>query len=142
MQNVVDDRRPSAAFAPDRRLTIAAAAGAIVAVVALVGASDGAGRFLAAVAALVLIGYVVGDMIFRPRLTASAQGLVVRAPTARAHLGWHEVDNVRADTYTRWGMRSTTLEIDAADTLVILTRRALGADPVEVAELVNAFRPL
>ena len=42
---------------------------------------------------------------------------------------------------TRFGLRSTALEIDAGDTLVVLSRRALGADPETVRDLVRAFAP-
>jgi hypothetical protein len=134
-------RTPVARFGPDRRLTALAAVGLLVALGFAALGDDPAGRLLAAIAVVVLVAYVVSDLLFRPRLIASHEGLTIRAPTARARLPWHEVERVHADTRLRLGLRSTTLEIDAGATLVVLSRRALGADPETVAELVNAFRP-
>ncbi len=74
-------------------------------------------------------------------MSASTDGIVVNSPLTRVRLSWDEVDAVRAETRIRHGLRNTTLEVDAGAVLVVLSRRALGADPVEVAELVEAFRP-
>jgi hypothetical protein len=145
----VDDRplprrrpRPVARFVPDRRYTALAAGGAAGALLAALITSDPGGRLLAGLAALVLLGYVVTDLVFSPRLTASAQGIVVNAPFTRARLAWDQVQDVRAETRFRYGVRSTTLEIDAGTVLAVLSRRALGAEPVLAAELVSAFRPV
>jgi hypothetical protein len=132
---------PIARFAPDRRYTAAAALGVLVAVVLGVVGGDPAGRLLAAVAALVLVAYVVADVAFSPRLVVSGEGVVIRSPLTRATLTWGEVDDVRAESRSRLGLRSTTLEIDAGPVLAVLSRRALGADPAEVADLIRAFRP-
>lgn len=132
---------PIARFAPDRRYTAAAALGALVAVVLGVVGGDPAGRLLAAVAALVLVAYVIADVAFSPRLVVSGEGVVIRSPLTRATLTWGEVDDVRAESRSRLGLRSTTLEIDAGPVLAVLSRRALGADPAEVADLIRAFRP-
>jgi hypothetical protein len=67
--------------------------------------------------------------------------VLIRSPLTRANLAWAEVDDVHAESRTRFGLRSTTLEIDAGPVLAVLSRRALGADPAEVADLVRAFRP-
>lgn len=134
-------RRPEARFSPDRRLTALAAGGAFGGLVVSFLTTDTAGRLLAIIATLMLLGYVVTDYVFSPRLIASPDGLVIRSPFTRATLRWDEVDDVRADTRFRLGLRSTSLEIDAGPVLAVLTRRALGAEPLEVAELVNAFRP-
>ena len=42
---------------------------------------------------------------------------------------------MHADIRARLGLRSTTLEIDAGATLVVLSRRALGADPEAAAQV-------
>lgn len=128
-------------FRPDRRYTIAAGAGLVVALAFFVWTGDAAGRLLLGCAALILAGYLASDLVFSPRLTASVEGLVVRSPLLRARLAWDEVEDVRADTRQRYGLRSTTLEIDAGPVLAVLSQRALGADPRDVAELVRAFRP-
>lgn len=133
------DRRPVLRFAPDLRLTALAAFGAVIAAVTAAVTTDVAGRLLSGAAALLLFAYVVGDLVFRPRLVVDAHGVRIRSPLARVDIPWSQVDAVRADTRLRFGLRSTTLEVDAGATLVVLSRRALGADPQRVAELAAAF---
>jgi hypothetical protein len=130
-----------ARFVPDRRYTALAAGGAFGALLALLVTDDAGGRLLLVLAVVVLLGYVGCDLIFSPRLVASADGVVVNSPMTRARLSWDEVQEVRAETRIRRGLRNTTLEVDAGPVLAVLSKRALGADPVDVAELVEAFRP-
>jgi hypothetical protein len=138
---VDNDRRPTVAFRPDRRYTLVSGAGAAVALVLVLVLSDAPGRVLAGVAAAVLVAYAGSDLLFSPRLSASSDGLVVRSPMLRTRLEWPEVEDVRADSRVRYGLRSTTLEIDAGAVLAVFSRRALGADPEEAAALVRACRP-
>ncbi len=135
------DRAPVCRFGPDRRLTAVWAALGVVGALAAAFSSDPEGRLLAAVAALALAAYAVTDLVFWPRLTASADGLRIRAPAMRATLAWSEVAAVRLDERARLGLSSRTLEIDAGDRLVVFSRRALGADPRDVLGLVTAFDP-
>jgi hypothetical protein len=137
----VDNRAPILRFGPDRRLTALSGVLALIAIVAAVLASDPAGRLLLAGAALVLLAYTATDLIYWPRLTVSADGLLVRTPATRGLIPWSEVEAVRADSRQRAGLRSVTLEIDTGDRLVVFSRRALGADPADVAGLISAFRP-
>ena len=138
----MDNPRPRVRLAPDRRLTALAAAGVVIAAVAALLAGDGPGRLLALVAVVVLGAYAVGDVVFSPRLEADADGLVIRTPSTRARLAWADVEHVRADSRQRLGLRSMSLEVDAGAVLVVLSRRAIGTDPEQAADLVNAFRPL
>lgn len=127
-------------FGPDRRLTAGLAAAAVL-VAMLWFTTDTAGRLLFAVAALVLLGYVVSDLLWWPRLVADASGVRVRTPFTRADLAWEDIAEVRADVRTRYGLRSTTLEVDAGNVLVVFSRRGLGTDPETAAGLVRAMRP-
>lgn len=136
----VTGNAPICRFGPDRRLTAAMALGAVVAALAAALASDAPGRILLGGAALLLGAYSVTDLVFSPRLVLSGRGLRVHSPLARAELPWSGVD-VRADTRQRYGLRLVTLEIDAGDQLIVLSRRALGADPEQVAALAAGFRP-
>lgn len=131
---------PRLEFGPVRWLTGLMGVAALVALVAAV-TIDAGGRFLFAIAAIVLAGYAIGDVVFAPRLAVDRSGIRVHSPLARAALAWSEVDEVRADAHSRYGLRSVTLEIDAGDTLLVLSRRALGADPEAVAQAVRAFDP-
>jgi hypothetical protein len=128
----------SVRFVPDVRITALAAVGSLVALVLAVEAAP-TGRVLFAIAAVVLGCYAVGDLAFRPRLEADPEGLRVRSPLARLTLPWSAVEAVRADERTRHGLRTVTLEIDSGDTVVVLSRRALGADPVAVARTLQAM---
>ena len=135
------DQRPIVAFRPDRRYTLLSAGGAAVALVLVLVLRDPPGRVLAGVALVVLAAYAAGDLLFSPRLIASSDGLVVHSPLLRARLAWREVEDVRADTRIRHGLRSTTLEIDAGPVLAVFSRRTLGVDPEQAAALVLACRP-
>lgn len=135
------DHQPIAVFRPDRRYTLLSAAGAAIALVLLLVLDDRPGRVLAGVALAVLLIYLVSDLLFSPRLVATSAGLMVRSPMLRAVLAWPEVEDVRADSRVRYGLRSTTLEIDAGAVLAVFSRRALGADPEEAAARVRACRP-
>lgn len=126
---------------PDRRYTGVAVLGLIVAVGLAVLAGDAPGRLFAAVAAAFLAAYVVGDVLFSPRLVVSAEGVVVNAPLLRVRLAWSEIEDVRVDVRPRLGLRAATLEIDAGTTLAVLSRRAIGTDPEAAAGLIGAFRP-
>lgn len=138
------ENAPSSAtvvFTPDRRYTLLAALGSAAALLAAVLSDDPAGHVLFSVAAVVLLGYVAADLVFRPRLTASPAGLVINTPFTRARLSWVEVTAVRADARFRRGLRTVTLEIDAGAVLAVFTRRTLGVDPAEAAARIEAVRP-
>ena len=129
------------AFVPDRRYTVLAAVGCAAAVVAAAISHDAAGHVLFSVAALLLLGYVGADLVFRPRLAASAAGIVINTPFTRARLSWDEVTDVRADTRFRRGLRTVTLEIDAGAVLAVFSRRTLGVEPADAAARIAAVRP-
>jgi hypothetical protein len=132
---------PVVRFGPDRRLTAAAAAGALVALASALLSGDAPGRLLFGIATVLLVGYVAGDLIWSPRLVVDATGVRIRTPFTTADLAWADVDDVRADVRTRYGLRSATLEVDGGDVLVVFSRRTLGAEPQTAAGLVNAMRP-
>jgi hypothetical protein len=134
-------RRPSLRFGPDPRLTAVWGIAGVATAVAAVLTGDRGARLLWGAAALVLIAYAVTDLVFSPRLAADGEGLRVRSPLVRASFSWRDVDDVRADVANRHGLRSVTLEIDSGDVLIVLSRRALGADPEDVAALVRTFDP-
>ncbi|WAX55276.1 PH domain-containing protein [Jatrophihabitans cynanchi] len=134
-------RRVRLHFGPDHRLTALTGLLCVLAVGAAALTGDPAGRLLFAGAAAVLLGYALIDLLCWPRLAADAHGLELRTPFTHLRLPWEQVDDVRADVRDRLGLRSRTLEIDAGPHLVVFSRRALGADPEQVAALVRACRP-
>jgi len=122
-------------------LTAATVAGALLALAGTLLTADPAGRLLLAGATLVLAAYSAVDLLFWPRVCADADGVVVRAPFESAVLRWDQIEGISADVRERLGIRSTTLEIDAGDRLLVFSRRALGADPAHVADVLRAFDP-
>lgn len=132
---------PTVRFGPDRRLTALAGLGALVGAGLEFTAGDAPGRLLFGLATLVLVGYVAGDLIWSPRLAADRNGIRIRTPFTRADLGWGAVEDVRADVRSRYGLRSSTLEVDAGEVFVVFSRRSLGTDPEAAAGLIAAMRP-
>ena len=89
------------------------------------------------------VGYAVGDLIWSPRLAADAHR---RADPHAVHPRRPALGRDRATcaptSAPGYGLRSTTLEVDAGDVLVVFSRRALGADPEAVARRSSrAMRP-
>jgi hypothetical protein len=119
--------------------TAAVAAGAVVAA-ALAIVADPAGRVLFGVAAVGLLALVALDLLLRPRLAADADGIRVRTLTARRRLPWTALRRVDVDEHARYGLTARTLELDTGDTLILLGRRALGADPRDVADALARIR--
>ncbi len=128
-------------FSPDVRLTAATGAGALVVAILAVVTGDPAGRLLLAGAALLLFAYLLTDLVFRPRLTATADGIELRAPTIRATLRWGEIESVGTHSRSHAGIRTTTLEVDAGARLAVFSRRSLGVRPEHAAALINALNP-
>jgi hypothetical protein len=101
---------------------------------------DPVGRVLVGGAALLLLAVAVQDALVRPRLQAGAVGVTARRLTGATEIPW-PVLQARVRSQRRWGVRSTTLELeDRSDdaVLVVLGRRELGADPAVVAEALHA----
>jgi hypothetical protein len=126
-------------WAPRPAETGLAALGAVVAAVLAV-TSDPAGRLLFGVAAVCLAALVLADVLLRPRLRADADAVEVRTVALRRRLPWSTVQRVKVDERSRYGLVSRTLELEAGDTLVVLGRRSLGADPRDVAEALRELR--
>ena len=117
---------------------LTAAAGLVLGLAAVL--TDPVGRVLLGGAALLLLGLAARDVLVRPRLLADATGVRTRALTGSTAIAW-PVLRARVRSQRRWGVRSTTLELeDRTDdaVLVVLGRRELGADPAAVAEALHA----
>lgn len=100
----------------------------------------GPGRALAAVAALALVGAAARDGLLRPGLEAGPAGVRVVDGVRRRTLGWEEIIGIRAVTETRLGLRTRLLELDLDHTVLVRSRRVLGAEPVEVAAALEQLR--
>lgn len=137
----MDNPVPTARFAPDRRLAAfagAAAAGFAGVTVFLI---DAPGRILTGLAACLLACVAVDGLLGVARLTVSASGLDVRSLTRRRFLAWPQIDSLAVEERSRLGLAGRALEIDAGEDLILLSGRALGADPRDVLAVLEAFRP-
>lgn len=127
----------------DRRLTVYKVAGAaIFALVGVFSTGDPVRVVVALLAALVLAGYALRDVLAPVRLAADASGVtVVRGFAGRLHLGWPEIERIRVDERRRLGARSQLLEIDTGESLHLFSAYELNAPVADVAERLAAIRP-
>ena len=140
MHPAVDPTTPPAdRWSPRPVETVAAAAGAVAGLL-LAAVADPAGRVLFGVAAAGLLAVVAADLLLRPRLAADATGVEVRTLAGRRRMPWSALRRVDVDEHARYGLTARTLELDAGETLVVLGRRALGADPRDVADALAKIR--
>jgi Bacterial PH domain len=117
---------------------VAVLGGLVVLLLALL--ADPAGRLLLGVAALGLLVLGAADLLLRPRLAADPTGVQVRTLASRHRLPWSAIERVDVDEHTRYGLTSRTLELEAGELLVVLGKRALGADPRDVADALARIR--
>ena len=97
-------------------------------------------RIVAVVVSVVLVVGAAAAARFTRRLRADAQGFRVRTLTGERSYSWSEVTALAASGGTRGGRRrgGASVDIDLADdSLVVLGRWELGADPVEVAQALT-----
>lgn len=125
---------------------LGAAAAAAWAVLLARSGADPAGQLLAAVTAVALALAAVYGTRARPRLRVDDSGITVTGLVRRRHLPWHVVQEVRVHQVRRWGRKSPFLEIDTVapdgtEQLFLFGRLDLNADPIDVAEVLNARRP-
>ena len=117
-----------------------AATGGALAVATLL--LDPAGRVLVGAAAVLLLALAAREALLRPRLAADAHGVAVRTLTGRRLLPWGTL-RVRVRVAHRWGTTVRTLELETSavddddGALVILGRWDLGADPRDVARVLE-----
>jgi predicted membrane metal-binding protein len=96
---------------------------------------------LAGALALALLLWAVRDFAVPVRLAAYAEGvMVVSGVASRVYLPWEQIERIQVDRRRRRGLSSELLEIDAGESLHLLTMNELGAHPEEVAAKLEALR--
>lgn len=111
-----------------------------------IAGGDAPGRLIAGVTGLGLLGWAVFATRARPRLRVDSDGVTVRGLVGARHVPWPFVEQVHVVRHRRFGRDVAMLEIDATsatgdDQLMVFGRFDLGADPGDVAPLVEAARP-
>lgn len=125
------------------RLTVAKVAGAVLlalaaAYAALVG-HDRPGALVAGAAALGVGLFALRDLVAPVRLAADLDGVtMVTGFARRLRLPWSQIEAVRVDARSRYGVRSEYLEIDVGETLYLFSAYDLGAPPADVARALTA----
>jgi hypothetical protein len=126
----------------DRRTTILKVIAALVFVaLAIVIASDLAGKLLGLAIAAALAAFAARDLLAPVRLSADTHGVTVISGFAgHRHIPWSDVERVRVDVQRRFGRRSELLEIDAGERLHLFSAAELGTDCDEVAAALVTLR--
>lgn len=107
----------------------------------LLGAGDPVPIGVTVLAAAVLLGWAIRDLVAPVRLAIDPAGVtVIRGFAGRRHLDWARIERIAVDDRPRLGLRSQTLELDAGDSLHFFSRHDLGAEPDEVAEILRAAK--
>ncbi|MTD56117.1 PH domain-containing protein [Amycolatopsis pithecellobii] len=129
----------SASWAPRPALVTVGLLGTLVALAGAFAYSDRTGAVLFGVAAVVLAVLSTHGLLVRPRLAADIDGVRVRTMHGEQRFNWAEA-HLSLRTTKRLGREATTLEISAGDQLFVLGRLELGADPVDVLEVLSTLR--
>jgi Bacterial PH domain len=131
-----------ASWRVSRRLTVFKTLGAAVfALVAVFYAGDPVRVVVALLAALVLAGYALRDIVAPVRLAADASGVtVVHGFAGQRRLAWGDIERIRVDERRRLGTRSQLLEIDTGESLHLFSAFELDAPVADVAEALAAIR--
>ncbi len=126
----------------DPRFVAVKVAGVVIlGLVALAFRGDPTRTAFAALAALVVAGYAVRDLIAPVRLAADRDGVtVISGYAGRRRLAWEDIERVRVDRHSRYGLRSEFLEIDADESIYLLSSYDLGSHPQPVVETLLALR--
>ena len=133
----------SVSYRVDGRFTAIKAGGfAIFALAALAFHDDRSKLAFTAVAALVLAGYALRDIIAPVRLAADREAVtVVHGYAGRRRLEWDEIERVRLDQRRRLGTRAVALEIDTGDHIYLFSSYDLGTDPADAVAALEALSP-
>ena len=130
-------------WAPKAELAAIACVLAVLAAAWAWFTDDPPGRVLLGTVALMLAAAGLFGVVVRPRLTADADGVVVRGLTSARRYSWAEV-NVRLVRTRRLGRDVATLELDAEHAeppqLVVFGKLDLGADPEDVVDALLRMR--
>lgn len=126
---------------PPLRLTpkagLVAARGVVGLLVLLAGGLvEPIGRMLLLPAAAVLLALCLRDLLLRPTLSADSTGLEVIDGWHRRSASWAAVEGLRVVR----DRRTSLLEIDLGEHLVVLSGHRLGTDPDAALLLLESYR--
>jgi hypothetical protein len=125
-----------------RKIVVLKIAAALVFVaIGVVSLGDPVQLAVATLAAVLLAGLALRDLLAPVRVAAEAGGVTVVVGFAgHRQLPWSQIEHVRIDGRTRLGLRSQLLEIDAGDNLYFFSSYELGVPVDEVVRQLAALR--
>ncbi|MGC4865977.1 PH domain-containing protein [Micromonospora sp. DT53] len=141
----MDETSPARQWRVPASLPAAKLAGAVllIALGLLFADGDAVRLALALLAAAVVAGSAVRDLIAPVRLAVDPTGLtVVHGFAGHRLLPWTTIEAITVDRRPRLGLTSEVLEIDAGESLHLFGRFELGTTPEEVAAELRAARPV
>jgi len=126
---------------PRPALLLLCGGGAVAALVWMVLSSSPMDLAVGIVIAVVLS--VISVAGWRRRLIGGPRGLLICGLGGRRMVPWSQVRTVDRATSSRFGLSTTTLEIDLVDDdLLVFGRTDLGADPADVLAALRVWSPL
>jgi hypothetical protein len=126
---------------PRRTPAVKLAAAVVFLGVGLAYAGDPGRWVIAVLAAVLLGGFALRDVLAPVRLAADGTGVtVVHGFARRRHIPWADVERVRVDARARLGRRNEVLEVDTGESLYLFGPQELGADLDTVAAALVALR--
>lgn len=130
----------SVIWRPQPLLVAIGAAGSLGAATWVFLTSDPEDLIVGVVLALVLA--VLSLNGWRRRVIGGPRGLLICGFGSRRMVPWSQVRSIDNATSRRFGLASTTIEVDLVDDdLLIFGRTDLGADPEEVLITLRGFTP-
>ncbi|MEU8386593.1 PH domain-containing protein [Micromonospora sp. NPDC048842] len=141
----MDEISPNRQWRVPASLPAAKLAGAVllIALGLLLADGDAVRLVLAILAAAVLVGWAVRDLVAPVRLAVDPTGLtVIHGFAGRRLLPWTTIEAITVDRRPRLGLTSEVLEIDAGESLHLFGRFELDTTPEEVAAALRAARPV
>ena len=79
---------------------------------------------------------------WRRRVIGGPRGLLICGFGSRRIVPWSQIRRIDTATSRRFGLASTTIEVDLLDDdLLIFGRTDLGADPADVLAVLREFAP-
>jgi hypothetical protein len=79
---------------------------------------------------------------WRRRVVGGPRGLLICGFGGRRMVPWSQIRRIDTATSRRFGLASTTIEVDLLDDdLLIFGRTDLGADPADVLAVLREFAP-
>jgi hypothetical protein len=133
----------SVSYRVDPRFTAVKVGGFVIFVLAALAFHDDRPSLaFTAIAALVLAGYALRDILAPVRLAADREAVtVVHGYAGRRRLEWGEIERLRLDERRRLGTRSVALEVDTGDHIYLLSSYDLGTDPADAVAALDGLRP-